>query len=101
MSEPALDFSRYAPEKRPALAWDNPSPAAPDELAQTMRVLRACCALTVQCAWLALSIAWRRVLLRARQTIDRITHSLQLAWGFGGVGWGAFAGLAFIQFFAR
>lgn len=101
MSEPALDFSRYAPEKRPALAWENPSPAAPDELAQAWRVLCACHALTVQCGWLVFAIARRRFLMRSRQIYDRLMNSLHVAWSFGGIGWGLFTGLAFIQFFAR
>lgn len=100
MSE-ALDFSRYAPARRPVLVWDQPEAAHPDELIQTARVIRAACGLIGHCLSVAAGIVRRRLMLRLRILSARLTGSLAAAWTLAGIGWGGFVGFPILFYFMR
>jgi hypothetical protein len=96
MTEPALDFSRYVPE-RPRLAWSQPdAPARPGELGQVFSVIRNALALIRQCFWIAASILCRRI---AEWFGTRVLRSLYSAWLLCGLGWGGFIGYPVYQYF--
>ncbi len=98
MTDTALDYSRYAPE-RPRLAWSQPdAPPRPDELGQVFAVIRNAFALIRQCLRIAAGILWRRF---AEWFQTRVLHSLTSAWLLCGIGWGGFIGFAVLQYFAR
>lgn len=99
MTDGALDFRRYAPE-RPRLASSQLEPVVrvDDELGEVFEILRGLLGLTGQCMKLAAAITWRRF----REWFEtEVLHSLPTAWLLCGTGWGGFiiTGLYF-QFLA-
>lgn len=86
MTDGALDFRRYAPERLRLVSYQL-EPVRADELGEVFGILRGLLGLTGQCIKLAAAISWRRF----REWFEnKVLHSLFSAWVLCGIGWGGF-----------
>jgi hypothetical protein len=93
MSE-ALDFARYAPVPvEPRLVWENAEPHTPDDMATAWTAIGT----SLRILALAVRVIAAITAGRIRARIDRVMHSLTIAWAVAGSGWGLGLGLAFIM----
>ena len=95
-----LDFSRYAPERRPVV-WCQSDAPTPGELAILAGHALGAVHLLRQCFVIALIVIWRRLCWRVADFCRHVLHSTEAAWTVAGVGWGFGVTLPVILFLMR
>lgn len=100
-----LDFSRYAPQRRPVV-WQQADGNVridyhPGELAILAGHARNAASHIWRCFVIALIVIWRRICWRVADFCRHLLHSAQAAWTVAGLGWGFGITFPLILFLTR